>query len=721
MNRLIFCLLLLLSTIDIFAFRTFFEHEKIDDIHYQGINLTQKPCKDSLPNIRPFHKADIIIGAEVFSLKVKEVRSGNEAAYLFQLLDASSQCTWFQMQKLEATAYNLRVFSTLLSSQFDSLNRILTTPIPVALKDSIALWSTRINTSNQGLTNSSNLRNDLQDSIRRVERKIFDDSPDLTDAELKNAIRKRQGFRKALKALDSPPDSLRLDEKAFIRSSFFSAHFQYKEAEQLLSNLQSASPRNKEFLDSLLMVLKVSEKTKIEIAKDEIDNVGKTFLTEAFIYIYKNDQKAPLVGKMSAMGKVPIYRTSQKPEPILRKGYSSEKECITELGIDSTKMEEIRKECYIMRHLAVDTLSVKEVELKFEAGQLSSVKVLAIDFANQDPPHIFHTRTPIGFSSKGAVSRDIVGMYKVKGKNRYTRLYSTNYDRFNSDFMRLKDVIFNNYKSNLYTENYSPRDTVITLIPESPARLLYQLPVTEILQAKVFTDFVGYDVDKPNGLVQVEFDKRFYLNAHAHQIGIRNYFNYHTSLNYIEPKIVLSKIEGDERFLNVTDSTNMEALDFLQHQNLNIGGQLNLLTLGIGEWSSIFRLDMGLDLHRSEIKLLDRQFNASGISFYPKVEWEIRPSTNYFVEFSYDWRFFGLMDESLRLRDENTFFSSGTTFHRLELLGAARINPSTLFFRARLQVSNRTFDEHFLQLQFGFAFSFFSRPRNIQAKNPLLN
>ena len=79
----------------------------------------------------------------------------------------------------------------------------------------------------------------------------------------------------------------------------------------------------------------------------------------------------------------------------------------------------------------------------------------------------------------------------------------------------MNDVFRNDYRLLNQTANYSPKDQVICIRPGEKGKVIKKEKVTNILKAKVFSDFVGFNSSKPNGLIQTEVSHRFYFNTNA--------------------------------------------------------------------------------------------------------------------------------------------------------------------------------------------------------------
>jgi len=70
-----------------------------------------------------------------------------------------------------------------------------------------------------------------------------------------------------------------------------------------------------------------------------------------------------------------------------------------------------------------------------------------------------------------------------------------------------------NYIPNLQlnSEDYSPENKIYKIQPDEKAVILYKEKTVDILKAEIYSDFMGFGQDNPNGLIQTEVSKKFFL------------------------------------------------------------------------------------------------------------------------------------------------------------------------------------------------------------------
>ena len=216
-----------------------------------------------------------------------------------------------------------------------------------------------------------------------------------------------------------------------------------------------------------------------------------------------------------------------------------------------------------------------------------------------------------------------------------------------------------NYTPNLQlnSEDYSPENKIYKMQPDEKGVILYKEKTVDILKAEIYSDFMGFGQDNPNGLIQTEVSRKFflyskripreirpgrllnrnekisikidklritdstnskidilykkskYLKEKSYLVKSGQSFKRIISfgfLNFIEPKFIFSKLEDNNKYLPVTydkiksqetgkDSTikYVTTIDLLSHVNMSIGGKINLLVLDFPVLKSSLFFNMG--------------------------------------------------------------------------------------------------------------------------------
>jgi hypothetical protein len=399
---------------------------------------------------------------------------------------------------------------------------------------------------------------------------------------------------------------------------------------------------------------------------------------------------------------------------------------------------------YLKTHKKIDdSIKIERVEIKFENEQIAGIKVIGNFIRGENGKSYtngknegfrleFQNRIPIPYSSKADITYD-----KKNTRLRKIRLYETIKDTF---FITIKDVIYNDYRFINQTENYSPIDQVITLKPHEKGKVVKQEVVTKLLDASIYTDLVGFNSSKPNGLIQTEISRRFYINRRVCHISPT--YIYFGFFNNIKPKITLSKLESNNKVLELStkqvnsDSVQLYAndIDIYKQTSWSTGGELNLVTVGLPGIHSMIYIDAGAFIHNVPMRLPvldstvylhdikadeDRLFNKGFIAFYPEINWTISPHSRF--QIAYSMKYYWLKNFSkdfVLVSDEQEFLtgaSSGhdwATFISFKFLATMRLNNKTntqLFFRSYYNYLPGNPSQNYFQAQIGYAFNIFER------------
>jgi len=300
------------------------------------------------------------------------------------------------------------------------------------------------------------------------------------------------------------------------------------------------------------------------------------------------------------------------------------------------------------------------------------------------------------------------------------------------------------------TENYSPKDQVLLFKDISQPKPIFKENTKDILKARIYSDFVGFDETNPNGLVQTEVSKRFFLNTSSTS-SFQN-FMYSGYLNSIEPSLTLSKIEQNNKFLELSpfspanpgtdmDSTvnYVSSLDILRYTSLQIGATLGLAYFSIPKYHFRLQLGVGGYVHQSgfsnELMIRDTAFNAiiqrenefqaNSLVYYPDIRLEFNPDPRFGLEFAYRPTYVALLsNEALQVDNEARFLDSDgrqatpKVVNVLQLAASIRVNQEAngqFFFRSNFNLSGGDRNTNFLQAQIGYAFNIFTRDKEAAA------
>jgi hypothetical protein len=275
-------------------------------------------------------------------------------------------------------------------------------------------------------------------------------------------------------------------------------------------------------------------------------------------------------------------------------------------------------------------------------------------------------------------------------------------------------------------EDYSPQNCVVELSPENPVVELKKIKKSRILTSKAFSDFLGFQKDNPNGLVQSEVSTRFLLNTTK---GGEGFFNFGL-FSYIEPKFIFSKIEDNNRNLLFTQNDlhlpdlsmnqkvfNTNPIDLFQQQRFSFDMDLNALKFNLPGIKSNFRLNCTAGVSQlnsvDTINVLNNTFENSilpnmntinNLKYGYMFMMEVKPEKRYGINVAYEWRKYDLLSDGYRFSGNNVLQTVLTE----AFIKTNDESNSTLFFRTRLSYNGKIErNVNFLQIQLGFLFDIF--------------
>ncbi len=492
-------------------------------------------------------------------------------------------------------------------------------------------------------------------------------------------------------------------------------------------------------LDSIL-TLSHSDDTK-EFINERIDSCSNYFIvndstyrstinaiaSELFPVILEASKfkrnEASEAGKLIINSKVPVFDWDVDELSMEIIVYKKEE------SIDSFNNFNIHSSGYeirdtVFRKIPVSQFQVDSVTIEIYEGQIYNVKAIGTIDGKLE---IFENKSPIPFSTKNDINFNGNRWKKHK-------LESVFYHWKN--FLFLADLIEYNYSLLELTENYTPKNQVITIYPNSSGTKVFKEKNKEILEVKIFTDFIGLSDQNPNGLVQTEISRRLPFNTNVLRIGKTSF---HASFfNYINPHLDILKIEENNKTLNISTMDSLKFVNFLEldnYRNLGIGLDLNLFNFGMPRYHSLLHLNLKTELSRVElsenmllINPLDSMsiVNSTSISksifkITPELIWHFNPSDKYQLQLSYRNHrvsFFDKNDNIVAVNDimeltENTeerTNSQTSTIHEFEFLTTLKTNDtSKFFFRTRFNYLREQVNQNYFQVQFGYSYLLLDR------------
>lgn len=321
----------------------------------------------------------------------------------------------------------------------------------------------------------------------------------------------------------------------------------------------------------------------------------------------------------------------------------------------------------------------------------------------------------------------------------------------NSTYIKLSDLLIYLPELEVDRRDYSPRDTAFTL-RGGQSVALFKEQTGRLFEARFFSDFVGLQEDKPNGLIQTEVTKRVNINSVQWKTTKWAFpiFKSWGIFQYISPTITLSKLEqhnkrlllGDLDSIRMNPGTNnlsalkkaynryVTPLDLYQHQSFSGGFNLNFLYFS--NHSLKYTLDFNLGgrlgitpisdslttISQSAVKKTGsvNETTVNSLQLIPQATVMFLPEER--IKFAVSYQLFWIKPfanniQLLRFsKDDPSVFSLNKSWlNTIELLLTYDVNPNQkynesngkLFGRLRFTSEDNNFHTNFAQIQIGYA------------------
>ncbi len=353
-------------------------------------------------------------------------------------------------------------------------------------------------------------------------------------------------------------------------------------------------------------------------------------------------------------------------------------------------------------YVIVGVLKIDKVEITFEDAFITKIMVLGTDAVNKK--RVFSNRYPIGILTRKNIKKlDFQFIYDER-----------NFDNYR---VKLNDVITYTRVLDVRTNDYSPKNQKITLLPTN-SKELFKEPTKELLRLNVFSDFVGVNQENPNGLVQIEFERKIPVNSRLNKItrstgaGI---------LLYVTPQFRISKIEDNNRSMGVISNEggklNVSPIEIIRYSNYDAQLAFN----GFSLYAHSFRFHADFVLGVSNTKVVDSVYsntNSNIRTFTSGIDAKVvlNPSKSFSIEFG---TAFTYLDPYAKEGDFR-YVSEGKPINEAadqwafspELLGTIHFkNKGKLFARIRVNFESQNMNNGYSEFQVGYSY-LFSTNRN---------
>lgn len=390
--------------------------------------------------------------------------------------------------------------------------------------------------------------------------------------------------------------------------------------------------------------------------------------------------------------------------------------------------------------------NIENIGVEFEDGVVKNlfVDLIPLDI-NLNPltnlPLRFNNPTPISVSSRNDKNNFSLKNIFLTDNQALVDYVAVNSDRellINKQRVQPRDTIVNaifcklsdlfDYQDVLENdkEDYSPVNCVVNLNPKNPVVELKKEKRSRLLSLKTFTDAVGLKGDEPNGLIQIEASRKF--NLWTARVGTK--YLYYGALTYIEPKLIFSKIEKNNRSLILTEDQaikelaivrekkvfRIDQIELYKYQNSAFDVDLNLAKYNIPNIKSNFQFNLSGGILRTEVqdslvviaKVLQKSTKAdtrtlNTLRWGFSVLYELKPDSRYGLVFGYDYRKYKILSENHIFNRKLGVIQSyyGDFFLKTN-------DKDKLFFRYKYSFASPVARQNFVQIQLGYSLEIFN-------------
>ena len=413
---------------------------------------------------------------------------------------------------------------------------------------------------------------------------------------------------------------------------------------------------------------------------------------------------------------------------------------------------------------------IDQVQIEFKDGFIENLKVVgkkealfnlglpdSIDFED-DIEIKFDNYYPFGFSRK----KDFEDL--IRGD--WPRVFASKRNpakRGGNKFYLSTSEFFDNYKHDLVGDrrDYSPKNGVIDLQLEDGKKYLkeelFKLERKKLFEAKVFSDFFGFDRENENGIIQTEVSRQVNVRTRRSTLNLRRYkliFSNWGYASYVIPSINISKIEENNRYLNInykdefvnnqySPTKFVSTLDLRSYENFSAGFDVNGLLLDFPTFKSTLLIDAGIRFGTVSVTDTLRVFENQQIMktkpdnstlsttrLMPlKITWKLQADERYGFDINWSINRLFLRDNEITQVGNKSSFLNGTldpgkndncmdcTYYRFEFNTQINNNDNgKLFLRYRYFWQKDFWNTGFHQAQVGYSFFINGALRDDEAK-----
>jgi len=453
------------------------------------------------------------------------------------------------------------------------------------------------------------------------------------------------------------------------------------------------------------------------------------------------EQKGPKAGEFIINPKVLVYATNfnnssrinhQKPDKPTTEKLSEIENEVIQLEKKFTGEENPK-----IVLLEGGKFMVKEVDIVIYNGFINEVIATVLVDTKE---YRFVNPVPIGITSLSNINA--FDKYYLRYNNPNNVSVKHAFDLV----INLKDLLL--YKPNEARNVFdrSPRNATHKIemnIDKQKTYEVFKEPVSKLIQAAVFSDFVGLEETSPNGLIQTTIYRRMNLNTVRHQIFGLKRLNWGI-FQYLLPELTVSKIEDKERVLPLNYLTTningierqhayVSTIDLHRHQYLRTGSLFNIalfqnpdlhttVEFNAGGYFGFVALEDTMKLNPAR-SIETNQYTIATIEAFLEMKYEFSRDEYFGFDIGYTPFFLAnLGNYQMQVKDNTTFANTATLdsfldralLGQIELLAWVKPAPQKsdgrLFARYRLIHQMSNINLYYQQIQIGYSF-YFDIPR----------
>lgn len=295
-----------------------------------------------------------------------------------------------------------------------------------------------------------------------------------------------------------------------------------------------------------------------------------------------------------------------------------------------------------------------------------------------------------------------------------TEGYSLSQETRKADvYVYLNDLISYERYVDVNANDISPTKQRIVLDQQQKTTKLYKEESTKLFEAVVYSDLLAaVNEENPSGVIQTEVAKKFNINTARNDFlgGGAGMFE------YLDARILYSKIEADNKFNLPTDGT-FKMLDLFNHRNFTVGGLLNIFSIEEQDLKLNIFYDSGVEFSRSGYKLNadDDEEHINALQWSHQLKFHLFPEKRYGIVFRDKLFYYEILENDsdfLELLNKKKDW-----FNVIELSAYLDIATSAkVFVKYALVHELSDLDNNFSRFQIGTAFYFLQKNRKDKKK-----